>query len=65
MSKCDFCGHLALNGKLVHGTDTGFEEYRGPYGPACRRTCRNCAKATLLGDDEAWTEMDRRILAAQ
>lgn len=63
MSKCDFCGHLSLNGKRVQATADGFKEYHGPAGPASRLACRNCARATLLGDKDAWSEMDRRILA--
>ena len=63
MSKCDFCDHLALNGKRVQKTESGYTEYRGPAGPAADLACRNCAKATLNDDSDAWAEMDRRLLA--
>ncbi|UBF22782.1 hypothetical protein M1M38_gp089 [Halorubrum tailed virus 27] len=65
MSKCDFCGHLALNGKRVarNYEEGGYKEYRGPAGPTSDLACRNCAKATLNDDEDAWDEMDRRILA--
>lgn len=63
MMRCGFCGHLALNGRRVQKTKGGFKEYRGPAGPASRLACRNCAKATLNDDSDAWDEMDRRLLA--